>query len=402
MDTPASAGSRRLHRPDYAFFLLIAVLAIFGLLMVLSAGSVQSFRLKGNGYYFFSQQLIALAVGLAAFYMCQRIHYSYWKKLATPMMILAVILLAAIFIPGVGYSYGGASRWINLQFTLFQVSEFAKLALVIYLATWFEQKRDQIRNFYDGFVPFVGILGVLAILVMLEPDMGTMSILAGIGLVMFFIAGASLRHIALTAGVAAASVAALIAVAPYRINRFLTFLDPSKDTLGTGYHIQQALVAIGSGGLFGLGFNNSLQKHFFLPEPMNDSIFAIISEELGFFTAAAVIVAFAFLAVRGLRIAKYAPDTFSRLLVTGVITWVVLQAMINIAAMLSLVPLTGVPLPFISLGGSSLVVLMAAMGIVMNVSKYTVKRQEETSERARYRRRNRRSRRAGVGSFGQA
>lgn len=383
----------RGHRPDYGFFLIMAVLVVFGLLMILSAGSVQSFRLKGNGYYYFLQQLVALGVGLVGFWIAQRIHYTFWKRAAVPLMAVAIILLVGVFIPGIGFNYGGASRWINLHFTLLQSSEVAKLALVIYLAAWLEKLGSDVEDLRAGFLPFLGIIGVLGLLIMLQPDTGTMSVLVIIGVVMFFIAGASLRHIASAGLVALGTLGVLIAIAPYRINRLLTFLDPSKDTLGTGYHVQQALIAVGSGGLFGLGFNNSVQKHFFLPEPMNDSIFAIISEELGFFVAIALIIVFAYFAVRGLRLARLAPDTFSRLLVTGVVTWVVWQALLNVAAMLSIVPLTGVPLPFISLGGSALVVLMTAMGIVMNISKYTVKH-KESHESAHYGRGKRRTRRS--------
>lgn len=382
------------HRPDYGFFMLMAVLIVFGLLMILSAGQVQSFKLKGNGHFYFMQQLFAVGVGLVGFIIAQKVHYAAWKRLAVPLMILAVVLLTAVFIPGIGFNYGGASRWINLQFTLLQSSEVAKFALVIYLAAWFSRLGKDVRDFRQSFLPFVAILGLIGLLVMSQPDTGTMSVIVIIAVSMYFVAGASMRHIALAAGGAGAALAFLIAIAPYRINRLLTFLDPSKDTLGTGYHVQQALVAIGSGGLFGLGFNNSLQKHFFLPEPMNDSIYAIIAEELGFFVAAAVIAVFAYFAVRGLRIARHAPDMFSRLIVTGVVTWVAWQALLNIAAMLSIVPLTGVPLPFISLGGSALVVLMVAMGIVMNISKHTVKHRSDY-ESSRDGGRHRRTRRAG-------
>ncbi len=400
----------RFHRADYPFFVIVAALVLFGLLMVLSAGSVQSFQLKGNGHFYFVQQLQALAIGLVGFFIAQRVHYSTWRKFSGPMLVLAVALLLAVFIPGVGYNYGGASRWINLQVFLLQSSEVAKVALVIYLAAWLERKGRDVTDLKAGFLPFAALLVLLCGLIMLQPDMGSMSVLAAIGLVMFFTAGAAAKHLALGAGGVLAAAALLIAAAPYRINRLLTFLDPSKDTLGTGYHVQQALVAIGSGGLFGLGFNNSLQKHFFLPEPMNDSIFAIIAEELGFFASIAVIAVFAYLAVRGLRIARNAPDTFSRLLVTGVVTWITVQAMVNIAAMLSIVPLTGVPLPFISLGGSALVVLMFALGIVLNISRYTVasrersssNSREESHEGTRRRRRNRGTRRTGAGSFGRA
>ncbi len=392
----------RAHRPDYTFFLAVAALAVFGLLMILSAGQVQSFQLKGNGYFYFTQQLVSLFVGLAAFYVVQRVDYRVWKRLAVPLLGLAVALLLILFIPGVGFSHGGAMRWIDLGIVPLQVSEVAKLALVVYLAAWLSGKRAQVDTFTGGLLPLGGIVLLLGGLVMLQPDLGTASIMAVMALSMYFTAGAPLRHIGAFFGGVAAIAAVLVATAPYRLNRLLTFLDPAKDTQGTGYHVQQALVAIGSGGLFGVGFNNSLQKHFFLPEPMNDSIFAVIGEELGFFAAISVIGVFAFLARRGLRIARYAPDLFGRLLVTGIVTWVVFQAIVNVAAMLSLIPLTGVPLPFISLGGSSLVVLMIAMGIVMNVSKHTVGDGKEAHAGSRSRWRQRRSRRAGARGLGRA
>ena len=390
----------RMHRPDFTFFLVVAMLATFGLLMILSAGQVQSFQLKGNGYFYFTQQLVSLFVGLAAFYVVQRLDYRVWKRLAVPLLGIAVALLVLLFIPGVGFSHGGATRWIDLGIVPLQVSEVAKLALVVYLAAWLSGRRSQLDNLSKGLLPLAAVLLLLGGLVMAQPDLGTTSIMAVIAVAMYFTAGAPLRHIGIAFGGLFGAVAVLIATAPYRLDRLLTFLDPTKDTQGTGYHVQQALVAIGSGGLFGVGFNNSLQKHFFLPEPMNDSIFAVIAEELGFFASLAVIAAFAFLAQRGLRIASRAPDTFGRLLVTGIVTWVAFQAVVNLSAMLSLVPLTGVPLPFISLGGSSLVVLMIAMGIVMNVSKHTVGDGKEAHAGSRRRWRHGRTRRAGARGLG--
>ncbi|MEX2043641.1 MAG: putative lipid II flippase FtsW [Patescibacteria group bacterium] len=389
----------RAHRPDYTFFLTVVALSAFGLLMILSAGQVQSFQLKGNGYYYFTQQLGSLIVGLLAFYVAQRVHYRVWKKLALPLLLAAVALLLVLFVPGVGFEHGGAKRWIDLGIVPLQVSEVAKLALVVYLAAWLSGRRKQ-DDLASGFLPFAAVTGLLGGLVMLQPDLGTTSVLAGIALTMYFTAGAPLRHLGTAVAGLSGVVAVLIITAPYRINRFLTFLDPSKDTQGTGYHVQQALVAIGSGGIFGVGFNNSLQKNFYLPEPMNDSIFAVIGEELGFLASLALLATFAFLARRGFRIARYAPDAFGRLLVTGFITWVILQAVVNIGAMLSLIPLTGVTLPFISLGGSSLVVLMVAMGIVMNVSRHTVGGGKESHADIGRRRRNRRTRRAGARGLG--
>ena len=321
------------------------------------------------------------------------------EEAGLPLLLLATALLLVLFVPGVGFEHGGARRWIDLGIVPLQVSEVAKLALVVYLAAWLSGRRTA-SDLAGGFLPFAAVTGLLGGLVMLQPDLGTTFVLAGVALTMYFTAGVPLKHIGTAVAGLAGVVTVLIATAPYRINRFLTFLDPSKDTQGTGYHVQQALVAIGSCGIFGVGFNNSLQKNFYLPEPMNDSIFAVIGEELGFFASLALLAAFAFLARRGFRIARYAPDAFGRLLVTGFITWVILQAIVNIAAMLSLIPLTGVTLPFISLGGSSLVVLMIAMGIVMNVSRHTVGGGKESHAGIGRRRRNRRTHRAGARGLG--
>ena len=283
-------------------------------------------------------------------------------------------MLIAVLIPGIGVEAGGAKRWINLgSLGTLQASEFVKFGLIIYLAYWFEKKGQRIKSLYDTLLPFVGILLVIFFLIIQEPDMGTAMTTAGIAVTMFFVAGASWPHIVGLVTTGLAGVVALIVVEPYRFRRLLTFLNPGADPLGAGYHFNQALLAIGSGGLLGLGYGHSRQKFAYLPEAASDSIFAVIGEELGlvgclFF----VILPFAIIVWRGLTIARTAPDTFGRLLAFGITAWIGLQAVLNIGAIVGLIPLTGVPLPFVSLGGTALVFNLIACGVLLNISKQTI------------------------------
>jgi cell division protein FtsW len=282
-------------------------------------------------------------------------------------------MLIAVFLPGIGRSMGGASRWIEIGSMSFQPSEIAKLTFTIYLAAWLTKKGEGIKDFQTGFIPFVLILGIIGFLIIKEPDMGTMSIITAIAAVMFFVAGASWQHIVLGATSIIAFLIVLIKAAPYRMQRLMVFLNPSQGNLDVAYHINQAILAIGTGGLWGLGFGKSMQKYFYLPEAHTDSIFAIITEELGFIRALLVIIVFMLIAWRGYRIAKEAPDSFSRLLATGITTWIIFQAIANLAAITGAMPLTGVPLPFVSYGGTSLIILLASVGILLNISKQTGK-----------------------------
>jgi len=356
-------------KPDYLLALVIFALSVFGVIMVYSASVVVSYKVYGYNNYYLNKQIISLIIGVFVWIIFSNIDYRIWQKYAFWMLICTLFLLIAVFLPGIGVELGGAHRWIDVGFTLFQPSEIIKLTLIVYLAAWLAKKGEGVRDFQSGFLPFVVLIGLVVVLIMKQPDMGTMSVIASTAAIMFFVAGASLVHI-LLGGVSALAVFwILIRSSAYRFQRFLTFLNPTDSSLGAGYHISQALLAIGSGGLLGLGFGLSEQKHLFLPQAQTDSIFAIICEELGFIRAILVILVYVFIAWRGYKIAKNAPDMFSRLLATGVTTWIVVQALINLAAMTGLIPLTGVPLPFISYGGSSLIVLFAAVGILMNISK---------------------------------
>ncbi len=246
-----------------------------------------------------------------------------------------------------------------------------KLALVFYIASWVDRRSAQIDNFVYGVLPSLAIAGLCSLLILIEPDVGTMLVVSITALVMLFVGGTQVKHLGAILGIAVVAFLVLVAVAPYRVARFTSFMNPTADTQGIGYQVTQAKVAIGSGGLWGYGYGNSQAKDNYLPEVMGDSIFAVTVEELGAIGGSLVVLAFVFFALRGLLIARGAPDTFGRMLATGIVTWVTVEALINIGAIIGLLPLTGIPLPFISYGSSALTVTLAAVGILLNVSKHS-------------------------------
>jgi len=359
-------------KPDYKISLLTIGLSLFGLIMIASASVVVAYdNFKGaNDYYYVWHQAIALLIGVVAMIFFSNIDYKGYKKIALWIIAVAVLFLIIVFIPQIGVESKGAHRWINLGIVPFQPSEFAKVAFLIYLCTWLEARKEDLRRVEKSFLPLLLMLGAISALIILEPDLGSLTVLILSSMVVFFAAGAPLWNFYSLGIFLAAVFAIFIRTSPYRWSRFLTFLNPAAESLGRSYHINQAFIAVGTGGLWGLGFGNSLQKLKYLPEPHTDSIFAIIAEELGFLRATLVIVAFVYLFFLGLRVAKKAPDTFGRLLAIGIVSSLVIQAFVNIAAMLGLVPLTGVTLPFISYGGSSLVISFIQIGILLNISRH--------------------------------
>ena len=358
-------------KPDLVLMLTIFLLCLFGIIMISSASIVVSQEYFGTNYYYVTHQLTSLAIGLVLMVAAYFIDYRFWKKISVIMFLATLLLLIGVFIPGIGKEYGGAHRWLGFGSAIFQPSEIVKLTFIIYLASWLEKKGEKIGHFATGFIPFVFLMIVLGFLIMSQPDLGTLSVIIGTAVIIFFVAGARGTHLAIGGVSLLVLIGILIKAAPYRLQRFLVFLNPSEQTQGAAYHINQSLIAIGSGGLWGLGFGQSKQKYLYLPQAYSDSIFAIIAEELGFLRSFLILIVLVFVAFRGYRIARNAPDNFARLLATGIVTWIILQAFINIAAMLSLIPLTGVPLPFISYGGSSLIVTLVAVGILLNISKYS-------------------------------
>lgn len=358
---------------DKTLVTIVAILLVFGLIMISSAGVIYSETRFADEYYFFKHQLLfGVLPGFAVLFLAQKIDYRFWKKLAVPMFFASIIFLILVFVPGVGSKVYGASRWIQLGPFSFQPSEMAKLSIIIYLAAWLESRgKEKIKDFFEGTLPFLGIMGLISFLIMKQPDTGTLGVIVLSSFAIFFVSGARVNHLASMGFLGMLALWILIKIEPYRLNRILVFLDPSSDTKGIGYQVNQALLAVGSGGLFGVGLGHSRQKFNYLPEPVGDSIFAVVGEELGFLGGLVLVSLFVLLAQRGLKIAKNAPDEFGRLVATGIVAWITLQAFINISANIGLIPLTGIPLPFISYGGTSLVFLMAAIGILLNISKHS-------------------------------
>jgi cell division protein FtsW len=365
------------HKPDYFLALIIFALIIFGLIMISSASVVISNEIFGNNYHYLVEQIKALVVGLVAFIVIQAIPYQFWRKFALFALIITILLLLVPAFPeifqGIAFSYGGAYRWVHIGPLFLQPSEIAKLTLIIYFAAWLEKKGMNIKDFAQGFVPFAILIGIISILITKQPDLGTLLVTGAAAISIFFAAGASIPQMAVGSVGALGLLWLLIQTASYRLQRLMVFLNPGLDPKGAGYHVSQALLAVGSGGWWGLGFGHSRQKYNYLPEVATDSIYAVIVEELGFLRAMLIPILFTLFAWRGLRVAKYAPDRFGRLLAVGITAWLCFQALINISAMIGLLPLTGIPLPFISYGGSSLVVALCGIGILLNISKQTVK-----------------------------
>jgi cell division protein FtsW len=343
-----------------------------GLLTIASAGVSYGNIRFGDPYYFFKEQLLGLGVGTVLLIIAERIPYAVWRRFVVPLFILALILLILVFIPGFGTSVYGAARWVDLGPFSFQPSEIMKIAIIFYLAAWLSRRGARTaEDFYEGFVPFLVVLSLVGFLIIKQPDTGTLGLIFCIALSIFFASGASLRHIVGLIGLAFAALFVLIKVAPYRMERFLVFLNPEHDPLGAGYQMTQAFLAIGTGGWFGVGLGHSRQKFNYLPEPVTDSIYAVLAEETGLLGGAVVVALFLFFLWRGIRIAVRAPDMFGQLLAVGITAWVTCQAFINIAAITGLIPLTGIPLPFISFGGTSLAVLMGAVGVLLNISRHS-------------------------------
>ncbi|MEI6040311.1 MAG: putative lipid II flippase FtsW [Candidatus Berkelbacteria bacterium] len=356
-------------KPNLIFALTIFLLIFFGIVMISSSSVVISLEHTGKNYSYVVKQIESLIFGLIAMFATYNIDYRFWKKNSFWLLIITLSLLLLVFIPGIGKSAGGAHRWIGLGSHWFQPSELIKLTFIIYLAAWLDNMGEKVNNFFTGFLPFAFLVGLVGFLIMLQPDLGTFSVILLSAVTVFFVAGADLSHLMIGSGGMLALLAIMIKISPYRQQRLQVFLNPSIDAQGSAYHINQALLAVGAGGLWGLGFGQSRQKYLYLPEAHTDSIFAIIAEELGFIRSSLVVLAYLFVAYLGFKIAQNAPDKFSRLVCVGITSWILCQAFINIGAIIGVLPFTGVPLPFISYGGSSLIILLAGVGLMLNISR---------------------------------
>jgi cell division protein FtsW len=299
----------------------------------------------------------------------QAIPYHVWKKIAFPLLLFAVFLLLLVFFTPLGFSYGGATRWLHLGFFSIQPSEILKLSLILYLASWLATRRGEVRSFRSAFLPFLTVIAVVAYLLEKQPDIGTLVIILATAVILYFLGGGRVSQLAALGLLVVGGLIVVVLVAPYRMERFRVFLEPALDPQGIGYHISQARIAIGSGGFFGRGYGQGIQKYNYLPETIGDSVFAIVVEEFGFLGAILLSSLFFAFFLRIILIVRRASDTFAKLTAAGIGVAITFQAFVNMAAISGLLPLTGIPLPFISYGGTSLVTTLAMIGIVLNISK---------------------------------
>ncbi len=355
--------------------LSIILLLVIGGFFIFSSASLGLLAREGARFssVAFSQIFFGIICGSIAMFLTSQIFYRNWRKYAFYIFIATVLLTLCVFIPGLGMEHGGAQRWIRLGGFSFQPAELLKIGFIIYMATWLSGVSKVINTFKQGTLPFIGITAVVGVVMLLQPDTDTFMIMGVAATAMFITAGGSWRDVAIMAVSGVLLLALLAFTRPYVMDRFTTFLNPSLDPQGKSYQIQQSLIAIGSGGFNGRGFGQSIQKFEYLPEPIGDSIFAIYSEEFGFLGSGLLVMLLAFFTFRGYKIASHATDLFGMLLVVGFMTLIVTQAFLNIASMVALAPLMGLPLPFISHGGTALLATLASVGIVLNVSKYQKK-----------------------------
>ncbi|MCD7033892.1 stage V sporulation protein E [Metabacillus sp. GX 13764] len=357
--------------PDYILIIATLLLLGIGLIMVYSASAVWADYKFDDSFFFAKRQLLFAAIGVAGMFFIMNLDYWSWRTWAKLLVIICFVLLAAVLVPGIGMVRNGSRSWIGIGAFSIQPSEFMKFAMIAFLAKYLSENQKKITSFRKGLVPSLALVFTAFGMIMLQPDLGTGTVMVGTCIVMIFAAGARISHFAGLGLLGLTGFIALILSAPYRIKRITSFLDPWQDPLGSGFQIIQSLYAIGPGGLFGLGLGQSRQKFFYLPEPQTDFIFAIISEELGFIGGTIVLLLFSLLLWRGIKIALGAPDLYGSFLALGIISMVAIQVMINVGVVTGLMPVTGITLPFLSYGGSSLTLMLMAVGVLLNISRYS-------------------------------
>lgn len=380
----STAGPRAPKRVgmDHILLFVTITLALVGLVMVFSASAVVAGNRFHDSWYYLKRQLAWLAVGLVLLHAASLVDYIWWKRLAFPLLGLIIVFLVVVLIPSIGIAANGARRWLPLGPISIQPAEMAKLISVIYLAAYLAKKGDRLQHFSTGLLPVLLVIGVISGLILLEPDLGTVVVL---GLVMgglLFIGGARLSHLSTLALSAVPIGLALVLTSGYRRQRFMAFLEPWKDASDTGFQITQSFLAFGSGGLFGVGLGESKQKLFFLPEAHTDFVLALVGEELGFVGAGIIVLCFALFAIRGFQISTRARIPFGRYLGIGITTLIGIQALINACVVTGLLPTKGLTLPFVSYGGSSLVISMTGVGILLNISRDRQAGREETRQQS--------------------
>lgn len=362
--------SKARSAPDHVIIIVIFLLLAIGVLMVYSASAAFAFHKYQDSFYFAKRQFLFAALGILCMFLIAGSNPYDWKKWAKPFFWICVGLLILVLIPGVGILRNGARSWLGIGALSIQPSEFMKLSLVLFLADLFTKPRFQITHLWKGLLPSLAILGLAFGLIMLQPDLGSGSVLIGTGIVLIYVAGIRWKHLISLLLIGVAGFIGLILAAPYRIARITAFLNPWQDPLGAGYQLIQSLYAIGPGGLIGLGLGMSKQKHLYLPEPHTDFIFSILAEELGFIGAGTTVLLFAILIWRGYRIALHISDPFLSLVATGITTIMMIQSVINIGVVSGAFPVTGITLPFLSYGGSSLTLTLIGVGILLNLSRF--------------------------------
>ncbi len=338
--------------------------------MVYSASAAYAYHRYGDSFFFAKRQVLFASLGIFLMFLIAKVDPKKLHFSAKPILIACFLLLLIVIIPGVGILRNGARSWLGIGAFSIQPSEFMKLGMILFFARWFSTPSFQIERFQKGFVPSMLLLSFSFGLIMLQPDLGTGTVLVGTGLLLIFIAGARMRHLGGFLLIGLAGFVGLVLAAPYRIQRIVAFLNPWQDPLGAGYHLIQSLFAIGPGGLLGLGIGMSRQKHLYLPEPHTDFIFSIMAEELGFLGAASVIILFIMLIWRGYRVAMSMPNKFYSLVAAGITSMIMIQAGMNIGVVSGAFPVTGITLPFLSYGGSSLTLTLVAVGILLNLSRF--------------------------------
>lgn len=355
---------------DKLFLTSVILLAVAGFFIFTSASlgllardgaSFQSVALK---------QTIGLVLGTVAFYIMSRLNYKNLKKHAFYILIGALCVNLLLFIPFFSLNHGGASRWIDLGFITFQPSEFLKIAFIIYFAAWLSSLKERVSTLKWGILPYIVIVGIIGILLLIQSDTDTLIVIAGTGLIMLFVAGGQIKHIGLIILMGAVLLSSVVYFRPYARQRIMTFISGGGDVLGSGYQIQQSLISIGSGQITGRGFGQSIQKFNYLPEPIGDSIFAVSAEEFGFLGSCVLIGLYLLFFIRSVKISSKSPDSFGGLTVMGIAILILIESFMNISSMLNIIPLSGMPLLFVSHGGTALIITLAATGIIANISKY--------------------------------
>ena len=357
-------------RIDIPFLISLAVLVIVGYLIFTSAslGLLSKQAIKYSNVAF-NQTVLGLLCGIVICFITSKIDYKLYRKYSFLIFIFSVLATLTVFIPGLSISHGGATRWITLGFATFQPSELLKIGFIIFFSAWIAKYKDKVETWKYGFLPFLILLAICCAILLIQPDTDTFLIIVFAGLAIFLVGGGKWKYIFISGLIGLVCLTALAFTKPYVMSRITTFINPGANALGSGYQIQQSLIAIGSGGVFGRGFGQSIQKFNVLPEPIGDSIFAVASEEFGFLGASFLILLFVFFSFRGLKIAMGIADPFGRLVVVGIVILIVSQAYVNIGAMVGVLPLSGITLPFVSHGGTALFMTLAEVGIILNISK---------------------------------